>query len=109
MREAFVTARYGTGEQEAPNLVIAYILYLSQYFFACPNCQVLPVANCLAEYVGNWGSASQLTGALLEAVRGTLSTIEARAFSDEISISVGPPITYTEGVAPDGKRPGTVW
>ena len=85
-REAFITAQYGTGEQEAPNLLIAYILYLSQYFYACDNRQVLPVANCLAEHVGNRGNPCQLTGVLLEAVRGTLSTIEARAFADKFHI-----------------------
>jgi hypothetical protein len=103
-RSAYITARYGVGQQEAPNLIVAYILFLSQYFYACDKRQVQPVAKCFADHIESRASRYQIADSLLATIRKTLNIQEARAYEDLFRYPFLPPMIYTEGTATGRKE-----
>jgi len=94
---AYITSQCESDQQEFKYLVVAYLLFLSRYFFICDERQTEPVANRLAEYVKRAGSDDQLAGVLFETVHATLNQNEKNAVAGLFSFRNLPPLTYAEG------------
>jgi hypothetical protein len=96
---AHIASQYGSPEQELTHLVVAYLLFLSRYFFICDERQIRAVAQCLADYIGAPSPPGELAGVLLELVHSTLNQNEQTAVAGLFTFPNLPPLTYAEGNA----------
>jgi hypothetical protein len=96
--KAFITSECNSGEQESAHFIVAYLLFLSQYFFSCDKRQVAPVAKCLADHIANRGPPGQLATVLLQTINTTLNPQEKDAVEGLLlKYPNRPPLTYIEG------------
>lgn len=96
---AHIVSQCGSAEPSITHLVVAYLLFLSRYFFICDERQTTPVAEHLAKYMKTNSPPSELAGALLETVHVTLNQNEKDAVTGLFSFPNLPPLTYSEGAS----------
>ncbi len=76
--------------------MVAYLLFLSKYFYICEKRQLGPVRDLLVTYVRESAPPDHLASYLLEVVRASLDTTENAAFRDQFKYPKLPPTTYVE-------------
>jgi len=96
--EAFITSHSAADGERPEYFILAYLLFLSQYFYACDKRQVTPVAKCLGEHVEHCNPPAELAGSLLRTVRATLNQRENDALAGLFRDSFLPPLVYSEGI-----------
>ncbi len=94
---AHIVSQFGSAEPDITHFVVAYLLFLSRYFFICDERQTTPVAEKLAKYMKTNSLPSELAGALLATVHATLNQNEKGAVAGLFRFPDLPPLTYSEG------------
>jgi hypothetical protein len=90
-----------TCQTEAPaqqhiHLVIAYLLFISRYFYICDKRQIAPVRQVLTDHLQGLESPDQLAPAILEVVKASLGKGEKAAFDGQFKYPQLPPTMYVE-------------
>jgi hypothetical protein len=98
---ASIISQCKSQEQELTYLMVAYLLFLSKYFYICDKRQLGPVSDLVAKYARESAPPDQLASVLLETVRASFDKIENAAFADQFKYPKLPPIFVEHEPATD--------
>ncbi len=93
---AFFKCQADSVADEGLHFVIAYVLFLARFFYACEKRHVVPVASVLTDHLQSYAPPNQLTSDILQAVYRTFTKMEKSAFDDQFKYPLLPPTIYAE-------------
>jgi hypothetical protein len=87
-------------EQDYTYLIIAYLLFLSQFFYSCDKRQITPVSDSLSKIIEQNEDRFLIVNSIMRSVYNTFSRAEKDAYDGTFRYPDNPPAYYISGPAP---------
>ncbi len=100
---AFISSEYNPDLTESTGFIVSYMMFLSQYLYACDERQFGPVGKCIEEHIASGDSPNHLPATVLRAVIATFNKREQDALQGLFNYRNRPPISYIEGTTSESK------